>query len=201
VSLRSPPSVLVLDGPASEKHNDACLELITGTRRPTDVLTVCDGMAVDERAARLRARSDTVASTAFVTLDAGTAPSTLDETAVRRISTPGDLTGIGLGVVDWLTAPVSEGDLAVCIDDVSTMVEYTDLERVFRLLHALEGTCRDHGARFHVHVTGSAHDDRAVATLRQLFDEQRDVSAGGQSVRAEAGSVPAGVDPVDGSGD
>lgn len=201
MSAQSPQSVLVLDGPASERTGETCLDFMPRSQRSMDVLTVCDGASVDERDAQLRRHGERVASTAFVAVNHGTSHTPRTTEPIRRVSSPADLTGIGLGVIEWVTDRSGEYDRSVCIDGVSTMIEYTGLEQVFRLLHALEGKCRDHGATLHVHLREAAHDETAIGTLRQVFDEQRRGHAERPGVAVEAGGVIAGADARDGPGD
>lgn len=197
MTKRQPPAVLLLEEPTSAEGDEACLDLLTDSRRPRSVLSVrCRG-SVDECATRLRARADGVESAAFVAVNPVT-PAGQDANAVRTVSNPGDLTGIGVGVVEWLAARSDDDDPAVCIDDVSTMVQYTGVERAFRLLHALAGKCRDSEASFHAHLTPSAHDDRTVATLRQVFDEQRRVRSTDSGADADASAVTAGAESTAG---
>lgn len=185
------PAVLLLEEPTSERGEESCLDLLTDGRRPRSVLSVRYGGSVDECATRLRARADGVESVAFVAVNP-TTPAGQDANAVRTVSDPADLTGVGVGVVEWLGARSSDEDPAVCIDDVSTMLQYTGVERVFRLLHALTGKCRDSDASLHAHLTPSAHDDRTVGTLRGLFDEQRRVRSTEAGANADASAVAAG---------
>lgn len=79
------------------------------------------------------------------------------------------------------------------------MLQYTDVERVFRFLHVARGKCREHGADLHVHLTPSAHDVSAVATLRQVFDEQRRVSSAGPDGEGTQGGAAPIADGVDGT--
>lgn len=197
MSEQEPSAVLVLEGPLSGGPRETCFDLLTGGKDSRSVLSVRYDGSVEEYARQLRSHPHDVSSAAFVAVRSTTSEYQ-NNTVVRTVSDPADLTGIGVAVLEWLSARSSEEDPAVCIDSGSEMVQYTDVERVFRLLHALVGKCHDHGASIHVHLTPSAHDDRTVATLRQLFDEQRRIPSAGSGAETDASVATAGVDGVAG---
>jgi hypothetical protein len=93
-------------------------------------------------------------------------------TADRRYaSDPGDLTGIGIGVTEFVRRRY-EGDRAarVGVHSLSTMLMYADLRRLFQFLHVVTGRIAACGFVGAFVADGGVLDDRELAILRQPFD-------------------------------
>lgn len=96
---------------------------------------------------------------------------------VETNESPDDLTGIGITLSEYLSSWGGEGgDLVVCFDSLTALLQYVSLKRAYRFLHVLTGRAAAVGARSHYHLDPSAHDDRTVATLTSLFDAVVDES-------------------------
>ena len=93
----------------------------------------------------------------------------VEAATVARIESPGDLTGVGMKVGSYLE---DHGDAAtvLTLDSVTGLLQYVDVERAFRLLHAIASQVRAVDADGYYHVDPNAHDDQVLATLAQLFD-------------------------------
>lgn len=163
-----PGAVLVLEAP--DREGEDCREMLVDEHRPTSVLSVLYTGSVEERARRLDERADGVDRAAFVAVDPA---HSADRSAVRRVGAPTDLTAVGVAITEWVATRGPDEDPVVCIEGFSAALQCVETERAFRFLHAVVSNCREHGAAIHVHLTGSTHDAHDVATLRQLFDEQR----------------------------
>jgi hypothetical protein len=94
---------------------------------------------------------------------------TVDGATVARIDSPSDLTGIGMKVGAYLDR-FGDADTLLTLDSLTLLLQYVDLERAFRFLHAIACQVREVGALAHYHVDPNAHDDRVLATLSELFD-------------------------------
>jgi hypothetical protein len=91
-----------------------------------------------------------------------------DDAAVRQVSTPGDLTRLGVEIDQFLSeraAPVS-----VCFDSLTSLLQYVDLDTAYEFLHVVTGQVRAADARAHFHVDPGAHDDADIAAVTSLFD-------------------------------
>jgi KaiC/GvpD/RAD55 family RecA-like ATPase len=106
---------------------------------------------------------------------------------VKTAGSPSDMTGIGIQVSDvlddfWEGRGIERN--RVCLDSVSTLLMYSDLEAVFRFLHVFTGRVRSiDGVGFFV-INPGMHDEREYSTLRQLFDGAVEVrDDGGTEVR------------------
>lgn len=173
VDHADPSSVLLLESPLSTGCDDPfCAANGDG---PVSLLSVLYDGRVAERAQRLRAHSDAVTTAAFVAVDP--VDGAVDSAAVRTVSSPADLTGVGMAVSDWVSSRDADERAVVCLDGVSTLLQYASVEDVFHFLHALVSRCRQRNVAVHAHLAASAHRDQTVAKLRQVFDECRDAGA------------------------
>lgn len=113
---------------------------------------------------------------------ASVSPTSKRQTATRRyVETPGDLTGIGIGLTEFMQRFYHRGDAArVGIHSLSTMLMYTEFRRLFRFLHVVTGRIDSSGFVGVFAVDDSALDARESKMLLQLFDsvvETRDTEA------------------------
>ena len=91
---------------------------------------------------------------------------------VEYVSSPADLTGIGIGISEQLRRFDAEGvdRTRVCFYSLSTLLMYAELETVFRFLHVLSGRVDSIGAIGLFALDPTIHEPSAVNTLKQLFD-------------------------------
>ena len=99
------------------------------------------------------------------TADAGS----FDRATVARIESPGDLTGVGMKVGDFLDT-YGGSDTVLTLDSLTVLLQYVDLERAFRFLNAIASQVRQVGAVAHYHADPKAHDDGELATIAQLYE-------------------------------
>lgn len=110
--------------------------------------------------------------------------SATEHVQVTRAS-PTDLTGVGIAVSDTLsTWGQSDDPVVVCVDSVTTMLQYAPLPTVFRFLHTICRRFASVGALAHFHLDPAAHDDQTVARLTHLFDALVRIEDGGLTVWA-----------------
>lgn len=89
---------------------------------------------------------------------------------------PGDLTGLGITVNQYLAAWRNQSwgqgstGLRVCFDSLTTLLQYNDIETVFRFLNVLIAHLREVEAGAHFHLDPGAHDAQTLATLTGVFD-------------------------------
>jgi KaiC/GvpD/RAD55 family RecA-like ATPase len=92
---------------------------------------------------------------------------------VRFASSPSDMTGIGIEVSDlleefWENRGIERN--RVCLESVSTLLMYSNLETVFRFLHVFTGRVRSIDGLGLFFIKPGMHDEKEFSTLRQLFD-------------------------------
>jgi KaiC/GvpD/RAD55 family RecA-like ATPase len=107
----------------------------------------------------------------------------LPENRVEYVNSPGDMTGVGIGVSEQLRRFAEEETehTRVVFDSLSTLLMYSDAETVFRFLHVLTGRIDSVDAAGLFTIDPTTHDHETVNTLKQLFDgaiEMRDAEAG-----------------------
>lgn len=101
-------------------------------------------------------------------------PST--EPPVVELVRPGDLTGLGITVGQYLRSWDDQrgaGDtpqLYVCFDSVTALLQYADVDTAIRFLHVFTGQLRTAETTSHFHLDPGALDNQTVDTLSYVFD-------------------------------
>lgn len=95
-----------------------------------------------------------------------------DGVYVHHVSSPGDLTGIGIGITKALeglhNGGREKGRLALF--SLSTMLTYTDKKTVFKLCHILSSRLDAAGYVGVFTIDSGAHDDQTLQVIKQAFD-------------------------------
>lgn len=167
-------NVLVLAPTHGGYWQDACTHL--STRNDLDggnVLVLTYVLGADAHLARLEDRATPPRAVAIVEAT-GDATTTLafdpDYPVALRQEAPGDLTGLGIQCSEFLTRWHDSGDVAVCIESISAMLQYTPMKTAYRFLHVLTHRVNHAGATAHYHMSPDAHSRQEIGTLKQLFD-------------------------------
>jgi len=91
---------------------------------------------------------------------------------IHHVSSPGDLTGIGIGITKALDglhkSGRDKGRLALV--SLSTMLTYTDKKTVFKLCHILSSRLDSAGYIGVFTIDSGAHDDQTLQVIKQAFD-------------------------------
>lgn len=105
----------------------------------------------------------------------------LPEDRVEYVNSPGDMTGVGIGVSEQLRRFAEEETehTRVVFDSLSTLLMYSDAETVFRFLHVLTGRIDSLDAVGLFTIDPTTHDRETVNTLKQLFDGELEIRDGG----------------------
>lgn len=106
---------------------------------------------------------------------------------VEYVSSPADLTGIGIGVSEQLRrfAQSDVEQTRMAFYSLSTLLMYAELETVFRFLHVLTGRVDSIGGIGVFAIDPTTHEESTVNTLKQLFDGMIELRDGtdGREVR------------------
>jgi len=112
-----------------------------------------------------------------------------DTECIKMASSPVDLTGIGVKISQfcerfWMEMHLPETRL--CINSLSTILMYSNLQTVFRFLHVFTGRIKAANALGIYVIEEGMHDDRTIVTLKQLFDGVIEIreNEGGYQIRA-----------------
>ncbi|PSP86521.1 hypothetical protein BRC83_00280 [Halobacteriales archaeon QS_1_68_17] len=96
----------------------------------------------------------------------------LDGQFVHHVSSPADLTGIGIGITKALQrlhgGGAERGRMALI--SLSTMLTYTDRETVFKFCHVLSSRLDAAGYLGVFTIDSGAHDEQTLQVLKQAFD-------------------------------
>lgn len=107
----------------------------------------------------------------------------------RYVSSPGDLTGIGIGITEFMRRFYHRGTPGqVGLHSLSTMLMYTEFRRLFQFLHVVVGRIESSDFCGVFVIDDSALDDREWQILLQLFDsvvETRDAGSRQLRVRGD----------------
>jgi KaiC/GvpD/RAD55 family RecA-like ATPase len=98
-------------------------------------------------------------------------------TVGRPVSSPGDLTGIGIEFARSHEAFAGDGVSRVrtVLDSLSTLAMYTDGRTLFRFVHVLTGRVSGMDGLGVYLLDSSGTDERVVSTISQLCDARVDV--------------------------
>ena len=103
---------------------------------------------------------------------------------IESVSSASDLTGLGIEIGEFLSA--WEGNVVVCFDSLTAMLQYVEVETTYEFLHAVTGQLYAADARAHFHVGPNAHDRQTVDSITSLFDAVVELGDGEPTVRKRA---------------
>lgn len=187
-SLPTDGNVLLLAPSIGWAERDACTDFLG--HGPLDITNQIHVLYVESPVARYEVVEEALphhpAETAVVTVGsagpvAGRGPEPPhNDYHVESVPDPGDLTGLGMALQDCLRAWQGDRyDVGLCFDSLSILLQYADIERVYRFLHVLTRRLETVDASAHFHLDPAAHDERTVARLSALFDSVVEVTNDG----------------------
>jgi KaiC/GvpD/RAD55 family RecA-like ATPase len=97
----------------------------------------------------------------------------LDDDRIGYVSSPVDLTGLGIELSEVLQAFYADRGIErnrVLFHSLSTLLMYSELRTVFRFLHVTTGRIQSVDGLGLFCIDSTAHEDRTTSTLKQLFD-------------------------------
>lgn len=99
----------------------------------------------------------------------GSAP---ESGGVRHVSSPGDLTGMGIEFSELARGAQEDGvaRLRIGFDSLSPLLMYVDLQRLFRFLHVFTSQIQSRDWFGLFSIDPDSHDPQVVNTISQLFD-------------------------------
>ncbi len=107
-----------------------------------------------------------------------------DTPHIKRASSPVDLTGIGVKISQFfeeMLVKKQKKKVHLCINSLSTILMYSNIQTVFRFLHVFTGRVKAaNGFGLYV-VEDEMHDAQTIATLKQLFDGMIEIKAAGDT--------------------
>lgn len=90
--------------------------------------------------------------------------------SVERVSSPNDLTALGIRVADHLDQWGERGVRpSLCFDSLTVLLQYVDVETAYRFVHVLTTRIANTDARAHFHLDPRTLDERELPTLESVF--------------------------------
>ncbi|SFS02295.1 RecA-superfamily ATPase, KaiC/GvpD/RAD55 family [Halomicrobium zhouii] len=188
--LRSGTSLLV-QGPSMIGKRQLAIRLLAAGHREDDgILCVTTSDNAEKLLSELEAEIPSLDRDRVGIVDCSGRDSqrTIEEIAMERVSSPGDLTGISIGTAKLLQA-FSKRDVSGIrhgLVSVSTLIQYLDIGTVFKFLHIYTSRIADTNGLGVFTLDDSAHDRQSVNTLTSEFDcvlEMRERDDGDREVR------------------
>lgn len=107
---------------------------------------------------------------------------THDTENIKRTSSPVYLTGTGVKISQFFEEFLMKKSMQrtrLCINSLSTIIMYSNIQTVFRFLHVFTGRVKAANALGIYVVESEMHDPQTIATLKQLFDGMNEIKASG----------------------
>ena len=89
---------------------------------------------------------------------------------VQTVSDPVDLPKLGMSISNVLNEWSDDEEVLVCFRSLTVLLQYVELQCVYRFVHVLTDRLASLDAQIHLHMDGEIHDEQTYATLRPLFD-------------------------------
>ena len=156
---------VLLAEPSIGQSRDVCTSLLLDRREHPNVLFVT---YTRQPSACLDQVASDVERVGVITVGDGPTAGTGDGVVVESVSTPSDLTGLGIKIGQFLRE--WEAPLFVCFDSLTPMLQYVEFQTAYEFLHAITGQIYAAGATSHFHIDPQAHDETHVAGITSLFD-------------------------------
>ncbi|WP_323190203.1 recombinase RecA [Halostella sp. PRR32] len=108
-----------------------------------------------------------------------------DDEHIRSVSSPADLTGIGMASSELIETFGDRGHrVRTGLSSLSQLLMYADVKTVFRFLHILTGRISSADGLGLCTLDSDVHDDQTVNTVKQLFDGAIETRNEGDDSRA-----------------
>lgn len=185
---------LLLHGPPMIGKNRLALQIMKRAERPA-VLVTSDKSA-DHLIEQYRSLDDGNGLDEVYIVDCSGASGrgTFEESEkIKYVSSPGDLTGIGMGIAKCTQrlGNAAEAGLGFGVLSLSTLLQYSSANRVFNFTHVMTGRISAAGYLGLWTINAGRHDEKAVSTLRGQFDyvaEIREDESGNRELRILGGN-------------
>ncbi|MDS0284100.1 RAD55 family ATPase [Haloarcula onubensis] len=188
-----PGSSILVSGPAMTGKENLVYDILADGARDGDgavVVTTSDKAANVVTEFRDRVPNLEGAQLGVVDCrgEGGADPDLVDGVSVHQVSSPGDLTGIGIGITKALEGLHDSGRERgrLALVSLSTMLTYTDKKTVFKFCHVLSSRLDAAGYIGVFTIDSGAHDQQTIQVIKQAFDgliDIRDAEGGGREAR------------------
>ncbi|MFT4946652.1 MAG: hypothetical protein ACI8TL_000888 [Natronomonas sp.] len=170
---------VLLEEPSIGGGRDVCTSLLVDASAP-NVLFVSFTRQASACVEQLDGKS--VDNVGVITVGDGSAAVEDETVTTETVSTPNDLTGLGITIGQFLSE--FDGRVLVCFDSLTSMLQYVDVPTTYEFLHAISGQIHAAGARAHFHIDPNAHSDQDVSALASLFDARVSLGDGEPDIQS-----------------
>ena len=190
-------STLLLASSFDEVTEECCAELLhPAAPNDSNMLWVSYTKSPDQQLRRWQAHSperpaemgmvSVEDSTRSVAADSGGASDLMGPNKpVETVSSPNDLTGLGIRITEFLTDwEENDNQTVVCFDSLTALLQYVELETAYEFLHILTGRMATVDAFAHFHMDPEAHDEQTIESITTLMDAVVEVEDGERTVRS-----------------
>lgn len=190
-------STLLLSPSLAGDEEGACIDLLCPEEAASqNMLLVSYTKSPDAQLRRWRSHSDEQpANLGIVTVEdstrsvaaqsGGDAGNFGPNGPVETVSSPNDLTGLGIRITEYLTTWEENGHrTVVCFDSLTALLQYVELETAYEFLHIITGRMAAVDAFAHFHMDPGAHDEQTVESITSLMDAVVEVDDDGRHVRS-----------------
>jgi hypothetical protein len=176
-------STLLLSSSFAEDTEETCTGLLqSGAASETNVLWVSYTKSPDQQLRRWQSHSnDRPANMGMVSVEdstrsvaagnGGSSDLMGPDKPVETVSSPNDLTGLGIRITEFLTDwEENDNRTVVCFDSLTALLQYVELETAYEFLHIITGRMAALDAFAHFHMDPDAHDDQTIQSVTTLMD-------------------------------
>ena len=176
-------TVLLLAPSLDSCEDDACLDLLTVTDPAQEnVLSITFTQSATERVQlwdeyieERPAQTGIISIGEMMRSTTADTSTTIQQSAgplvIETVSDPSDLTDLGMTISSFLSEwDTNDNQTVACFHSITSLLQYADVQRVFRFLHVLTGKFDSSEVVAHYHMDPSAHDQQTISTLTPLFD-------------------------------
>ncbi|MFB6122187.1 MAG: RAD55 family ATPase [Haloferacaceae archaeon] len=178
---------LLVSGPAMTGKRDVVVDLLAAGQAHGDRSLV---ITTDTPANRIRAAYESVGGRVepsyLQTIDASGSGGSAGNEGVQLVSSPSDLTGIGIAFTKAVDRMDDADRVRLGFLSISTLLQYVDQERAFAFFHVLTQRASAAGYFGAFAIDPSMHEDRLVNVMASVFDgvvELREGTSGTREVR------------------
>jgi hypothetical protein len=169
VALSEARTVLLLGPPHGGAVSDGCRSLIHGGDPEHVVVVSLSGSLGEWLEWWERHEGSRPEDLVFVTTGEPPGEPPVGVT-VERVSSPNDLTALGIRVADhlerWREAGIRP---SVCFDSLTVLLQYVDVETAYKFVHVLTTRIANADARAHFHLDPRTLDERELSTIESVF--------------------------------
>jgi hypothetical protein len=175
-------NVIVMAPSLSDEKRGTCQELLAvGPLAELDVLRITYSEAPEELVAQWRDHHGELPGRMGIIVvgdqpGGNSSDGDLPEDVFVTTANPNDITGLGMRLNNYLNDREPDSQLVACFDSVTEMLQFAEMQPVFKFLHMFVGQLRDVDAVGHFHLDPGAHDSQTVSRLKPLFDDAVDLT-------------------------